>query len=757
MPSVPSVVIPSDELVLGGEAAIWRRQPSLLRRHVALCSARSSLPTRKKLTTDHADGTDRKSAPCHPCHPWSFSPTSSFSAEKQRIWRRQPSLLQWALEQLLSSRSAACAPRTRHPHGRTRGTILGSCTLGTCVCVPELPWPFTSISTTSTRYRYDRPVAVSPHVVRLRPAPHCRTPIEAYALKITPADHFINWQQDPFGNYMARLVFPEQDHRAVHRGRPDRRHDGDQPVRLLPRAIGRAVPVPLRRAARHRAGALPRGQASAARCCMRWLDGVDRAAAAHRRLPRRAQPAPAAGHRLHHPHGARRADLRGDARAGARLVPRHRLAAGADPAPPRPRGALRLGLSRAAHRRREGARRARRADGGLHRPARLGRGLRARRRLDRPRSDLRPVRRRGAHPARLHARSVQRRAGDRLHRRVRGRVHLRQPRAPRARGSARHQAVHRGAVARDRRARPARSTPTSSAADVRLTMGGEPTFVVDRRHGRRRVEHRRARPDQARARRRRCCARCDARFAPGGVLHYGQGKWYPGEPLPRWALSCFWRADGDAAVARPRAARRRVAADAGYGIARGGALHRARSPYGSAWRPTSPSPGYEDVFYYLWKEGTLPVNVDPLQSDLDDPEERRRLAALLRRGLGTVTGYALPLRWRADRRRRHSGAAAAGTFRRARMYLFPAARRWATACRSTRCRGSAELRELEYRTRSLRAARSAARSRGCDARDAGAAAAAGRRRRRSRPGVGAPGSAHRGAGARSSAAAPSPQ
>ncbi|MBS0244494.1 MAG: hypothetical protein JSS20_20165, partial [Proteobacteria bacterium] len=64
--------------------------------------------------------------------------------------------------------------------------------------------------THKTTYTYDRPIGVSPQIVRLRPAPHARTPILSYSLTLKPDVHFLNWQQDPFGNFLGRVVIPEK-------------------------------------------------------------------------------------------------------------------------------------------------------------------------------------------------------------------------------------------------------------------------------------------------------------------------------------------------------------------------------------------------------------------------------------------------------------------------------------------------------------------------------------------------------------------
>ncbi len=178
--------------------------------------------------------------------------------------------------------------------------------------------------------------------------------------------------------------------------------------------------------------------------------------------------------------------------------------------------------------------------------------------------------------------------------------------------------------------------------DVRMTMGGEPTFVsiddmesaqwntaADGLH-KRVLSH-------------ELIFRLREQFGPNGMLHYGQGKWYPGEPLPRWQYGLFWRKDGfpiwknKALMALENHPKKYTSKDA--------ELFAKELAKRLAVSEENVTPAYEDVFYFLWTEEKIPVNIDPLKANLKDSIERRTLAQLLENGLDNPAGYVLPLEW----------------------------------------------------------------------------------------------------------------
>ena len=206
------------------------------------------------------------------------------------------------------------------------------------------------------------------------------------------------------------------------------------------------------------------------------------------------------------------------------------------------------------------------------------------------------------------------------------------------------------------------------AGDVRLTMGGEPTFVsVDD-------------PDGAEwnttamgPNKRRLAIevynRLKEKYAPQGLSHFGQGKWYPGEQLPRWSLNCFWRRDGEPIWQNPalldnERKDRGVTPQTAQAFLAGVAERLGLAP-------EHIFATFEDAFYYLWRERQLPSNVDPFNSKLKDPMERARLAKVFERGLDTVIGHVLPvarepLQWKSGRWR-----TGPWFLRRERCYLIP--------------------------------------------------------------------------------------
>ncbi len=241
-----------------------------------------------------------------------------------------------------------------------------------------------------------------------------------------------------------------------------------------------------------------------------------------------------------------------------------------------------------------------------------------------------------------------------------------------------------------------------AAQDVRLTMGGEPTFVSIDDFESPEWNTAAVGPTK-RSRADALIRRVRERFAHGGFLHYGQGKWYPGESLLRWAFALYWRKDGQPIW-------RDTELLAGFGGRQIDATQVEHFTEGVAeglgLNPGYVVPAYEDTAYWLLKEANLAVNVDPSDSKIEDPEERARIARAFDRGLGRATGYVLPVQRAGTRRPSGVGSAKDGRFVAASCSSCRAIRRWAFACRSILC-PSCRARSTPTSIRATRSSRAA--------------------------------------------------
>ena len=209
-----------------------------------------------------------------------------------------------------------------------------------------------------------------------------------------------------------------------------------------------------------------------------------------------------------------------------------------------------------------------------------------------------------------------------------------------------------------------------TAGDVRLSMGGEPTFVAldDMAAPEWNIA---ALGPTKRDFADKLARRLRARFAPGGLLHYGQGKWYPGEQRRAGPSRIYWRTRRQAAVARSALIAEETRRDAGD--------HRRRrevccaSCAAARGSPaTARFPAYEDAAHFTLAEQKLPLGVAPEDNKLDDPAERERLMRVFDHGLTSRSGYVLPL---LGDRRTQSGKRRFITerwaFRRGQLFLVP--------------------------------------------------------------------------------------
>jgi uncharacterized protein (DUF2126 family)/transglutaminase-like putative cysteine protease len=510
--------------------------------------------------------------------------------------------------------------------------------------------------THATRYRYDRAVSLAPHVVRLRPAPHCRTSIPSYSLRIKPEEHFLNWQQDPFGNHQARLAFTRPARELTVEVDLIAEMSTINPFDFFVDSYAETYPfayeatlagelAPYREAViaanGPRVGALVddmrAGPARSGRKSIDVLVDINREVSRRLRYDIRMEPGVFDPEEtLVRGHGScrdfawlevallRRLGYAARFVSGYSIQLKPDIAAIDGPS----------GVSEDA------------AD--LHAWTEVylpGAGWIG---MD-PTSGLlageghiplactalpataAPIS--GSYS--FAASSAQgSEIGEEFTFEMRVRRIDETPRVTQPYREDQWTAIQALGRQVDR---------DLDRLDVRLTMGGEPTFVsIDDRDA----------PEWniaalgpgKRAAADRLLRRLRTRFAPGGVLHHGQGKWYPGEPLPRWAFACYFRRDGEPIWREPALIAKDVPARAADEAAAEGFILSLARRLGV--NPGHVLSAYEDVYYYLWRERRLPPNVGVLDNRLDDETERARLARVFAAGLGEVAGHVLPLRVR---------------------------------------------------------------------------------------------------------------
>jgi uncharacterized protein (DUF2126 family) len=173
-------------------------------------------------------------------------------------------------------------------------------------------------------------------------------------------------------------------------------------------------------------------------------------------------------------------------------------------------------------------------------------------------------------------------------------------------------------------------------------MGGEPTFVsIDDMEAK--EWNTAADGPQKRLLGAQLIRKLKGSFGPGGLIHYGQGKWYPGEPLPRWQYSAIWRKDGHP-VWKDDSLLDIGDLESTFTTDDAKRLTHELVKYLNLPKEHI-HPALEDAFFFLWEESKIPTNIDPYNADLKDPLERKRLAELLANDLGSPVGFVIPIEW----------------------------------------------------------------------------------------------------------------